>query len=346
MASIRKVAKEAGVSIATVSRVINGVEGVAPGLHKRVNDAVKACNYSPSVGKRTHTSIALIYAEEVWVESPYDSACMQGMIEALRETDLDLLLLNMKREKAGSETLKQLFTRKGVAGAVVRSTSSTRRLVARWAEEGLPLVILGDHFQCAHVSFVYASSFSASRDAVEHLVSLGHQRIAFAACDRDDGDHVDRLSAYRKVMDEHGLSDEGLVCRVPPHRLDGVQLLRNLLGMPNRPTALFIADPLVAVGAINEAHRLGVRIPEDLSIVGFDDRDTRSSVHPRMTAVCQDATVLGRLAAEEVMRQIENPSDSARAAVPQDAWLEVCHTTGPPPEKTERIFPTGARLPA
>ncbi len=86
---------------------------------------------------------------------------------------------------------------------------------------------------------------------------------------------------------------ESLICRVPPHRLDGAQLIRNLLGRPDGPTAIYIAAPPVAVGAMNEAHRLGVRIPEDLSLIGFDDTDTRSTVYPTMSAVCQDSKMLG-----------------------------------------------------
>lgn len=344
MPSIRDVAKEAGVSIATVSRVINGAEGVAPNLHRKVSEAVKACNYSPSVGKRSLTSIALIYTEGVWISSPYDSACVQGIVEALEETEYDLLLLDAKRDKSSSETLRQFFTRKGAVGAVIRSTSAERARIAKWAEEGLPLVMLGDHFECEGLLFTYAASGNASRQAVEHLVSLGHKRIAFAACDRDDGDHLDRLEAYKSVLNEHGLFDEGLVCRVPPYRMDGMQLLRNLLGMPNRPTALFIADPLVAVGAINEAHRLGVRVPDELSIVGFDDRDTRTSVFPRMTAVCQDATVLGREAAKSLLRQIESPAAAAGPAEPQEAWFEVCSTTSHAPENPQRILPSAARM--
>ena len=344
MPSIREVAKQAGVSIATVSRVINGADGVAPGLHQKVTDAVKSCNYVPSVGKRSLTSVALIYPEGVWIGSPYDSACAEGIVEALRETEYDLLLVDVKRDKSASETMKQFFTRKGVLGAVVRSTAADRKAITQWAAEDIPLVMLGDHFECPNLSFVYAASGDASREAVEHLVSLGHKRIAFAACDQDDGDHLDRLFAYQDVLQAHGLIDQSLVSRVPPHRLDGIQMLRNLLGMPNRPTALFIADPLVAIGAINEAHRLGVKIPEDLSIVGFDDRDTRSSVYPRMTAVCQDAAVLGKAAVESLLHQIESPANSHRVAAPHQAWFEVCNTTGPAPERPERILPTGARV--
>lgn len=344
MPSIRDVAKEANVSIATVSRVINGVDSVAPGLRRRVMEAVEACDYTPAVGRRAMQCVALLYPGPFCIGSPYDSACLEGMSEAMRAAQYDLTVLDIARDKTKNESLRQFLTRKGARGAVVRCTAAERPLLLPWVEESLPLVILGDHFDCPQASFVYAESRTASEQAIEHLVSLGHERIAFAACERDDGDHLDRLLAYQAVMDRHGIADEKLVCRVPPHRLDGVQLLRNLLGMPNRPTAIYIADPLVAVGAVNEAHRMGVKIPNDLSVVGFDDTDIRSAVYPRMSAVCQDARELGRAAMQSVIAQIERQDHQGPRSQAFEAWLDLCNTTGPPPANAERILPTGARV--
>ena len=89
---------------------------------------------------------------------------------------------------------------------------------------------------------------------------------------------------------------DDLVSRIPPHRMDGAQLLRKLMAMPNPPTGVFAADPFIAIGLINEAHCLGIKVPAELSIVGFDDTDTRSLLYPRMTAICQDSLHLGSVA--------------------------------------------------
>lgn len=344
MPSIRDVAREANVSIATVSRVINGVDSVAPSLRRRVMEAVEACDYTPAVGRRAMQCVALLYPGPFCIDSPYDSACLVGMAEAMRDAQYDLTVLDVLRDKARNESLRQFLTRKGARGAIVRCTAEERPVLMKWVEESVPMVVLGDHFDCPKSSFVYAESHTASVQAVEHLVSLGHTRIAFASCERDDGDHLDRLKAYRSVVERHGIADEALVCRVPPHRLDGVQLLRNLLGMPDRPTAIFIADPMVAVGAINEAHRLGVRLPDDLSIVGFDDTDVRSIVYPRMSSVCQDSKELGRAAMECVIGQIERQEPQRPQVQAFEAWLDVGNTAGPPPASPERVLPTGTRL--
>jgi DNA-binding LacI/PurR family transcriptional regulator len=344
MASIRDVAKEAGVSIATVSRVINGRDSVAPHLRKQVLEAVNRCDYAPAVGVRTQNAVALVYTGPFTPGSPYDSACIDGMVEAMRESPHDLVLVDIRRDKARGETFRQFFARKGICGAILRSTAAERDIVAQMADEGLPVVVLGDHFQRAGLPFVYSESASASRQAIEHLLSLGHTRIAFAACEREDGDHRDRFEAYCSTLEARGLLYPDLIGRIPPHRLDGEKLIRNLMGMPNRPTAVFIADPLVAVGAINEAHKMGVKIPEDLSIVGFDDTEIRSLVYPKMTSVCQDSRMLGRLAFEQLVDCLAAPDGEGRTRREQSAWLEINETTAPPPETAYHILPNRTRL--
>ena len=346
MPSIREVAKEAGVSIATVSRVINGNGSVALDLKNQVLAAIDRCDYLPSVGRRTCDSVALLYAGPFTPGSPYDSACIEGMINVMRKSGHDMLVIDLVRDKLPDESFRQFFARKGICGAIVRSTAMERAIVTRMAQEPFPLVVLGDHFDHPRLPFVYASSRNASREAMEHLISLGHRNIAFAASDCDDGDHGDRFAAYCEVMQESGLFKEDLVCRIPPHRMDGAQLLRKLMAMPNPPTGVFAADPFIAIGLINEAHCLGLKVPSELSIVGFDDTDTRSLLYPRMTAICQDSLLLGSAAFECVVQLIRGVPLPANSNYVQSAWLEINSTTAPPPSERFRVLTNGMRLPA
>ena len=331
MPSIRDVAERAGVSIATVSRVLNGRESVTPELRERVLRVANACEYTPAVGKRNVDRVALLYLKEFWLESPYDRACLEGMASAMRRSTYDLAILDFERDLLPGESYKQFARRKGVCGFVVRSTLENRDQVRDLHQHGPPMVVLGDHFHGEGMHFAYADSRAASREAVEHLVSLGHRRIGFAGGDRDDGDHLDRLEAFREVLEEAELYNPQDVHRVPPSRMDGAPLARRLLSKPDRPTALFIADPLIAVGVVNEAHNMGLRVPDDLSVVGFDDSDTRTSVFPRMTAVCQDSTMIGAAAFDALRRIVEGNAGEVPSLRPQEAWFEVNGTTAPPP---------------
>lgn len=331
MSSIRKVAKDAGVSIATVSRVINGSGAVTPDMRDRVMASVAKCGYSPTVGRKSHGSIALVYAGPCTIASPYDSACLAGIVGAMEESPFDLQIVNIRRDKRPDETFAQFFMRRSVEGAIVRCTAAERRLVSQIHQDGFPVVVLGDHFEAEGLKFVYNDSQAASQEAVEYLISLGHRDIAFAASDRDDGDHLDRLRSYRETMSQHGLADDRLIYKLPAIQEDGTQLMRKMLGAARRPTAVFIADPLVALGAINEAHNLGVRIPDDMSFVGFDDAELRYAVHPKMTAVCQNSVELGSRAFQYLVHQTtENPA-SVPPELRGEAWLEIHHSSGPVP---------------
>ena len=344
MTTIRRVAQKAGVSIATVSRVVNGSTAVAPELRDRVLDAVSRCGYAPTIGRRSAASIALVYTGPFSVGSPYDAACLDGIVSAMLESDYDLKITHLRRDKSFKETYSQFFFRKGIRGAIIRSTSADRDVAQQIGDEGFPAVVLGDRFEHRRLAFAYNESGDASAEGIEHLISLGHRRIAFAANDTDDGDHLDRLEAYRNTMSLHGISDPQLEFRVPAHRLDGAQLMRKMMSLAVPPTAVFIADPLTACGAINEARKLGLRIPEEMSILGFDDSDSRFSVEPTMTAICQNSSELGRLAFEMLIERCEGEW-SETTGEPGRAWLEINHTTARVPARPVRIMPNGERLP-
>jgi LacI family transcriptional regulator len=344
MTTIRRVAQKAGVSIATVSRVVNGSTAVAPELRDRVLEAVSRCGYAPTIGRRSSASIALVYTGPFSIGSPYDAACLDGIVSTMVESVYDLKVTNLRRDKSIKETYSQFFFRKGIRGAIIRSTSADRDAARSIGDEGFPAVVLGDRFDHPRLAFAYNESGTASCEGVEHLISLGHRRIAFAANNTDDGDHVDRLEAYRRSMAKHGIGDPQLEFRVPAHRLDGAQLMRKMMSISSPPTAVFIADPLTACGAINEARKLGLRIPEEMSILGFDDSDSRYSVEPTMTAICQNSRDLGRLAFEMLLERCEGRHGEAQAGAGK-AWLEINHTTSRVPAESVRIMPNGERIP-
>ncbi len=345
MATIRQVAETAGVSIATVSRVINNSSVVTNEIRAKVLEAVNKCGYVPSVSRRNTSFLALIYTGPFSLGSSYDMALVEGMGQAMDSLDFDLVVLNPSRDRNPDETYTQYFLRKGVRGVILRSTVRGRSICEEIAEENFPAVVVGDKFEHPNLSFIYADSYPTSKQAIQHLLTLGHSRIAFASNNLDDGDHADRYRGFCEAMQESGLQPSSdLVFRIPAHRPDGAQLLRNLMSALNPPTAVYITDPAVAVGLLNEAHSMQMEIPQDLSVVGFDDRDTRDYVYPKMTAVCQDATQLGFDAFAQLARTVESGNGKSRLARPAPTWMELNQTTGPPGVGSVRVLHDGTRL--
>ncbi len=331
MPNVRHIAKQAGVSITTVSRVLNNHPGVSDAARQAVLAAVNQAGYVPEVGRRSTSNIALLYTDSPTLDSPFDTALLVGMYEGLQKLGCDLMILDAHRSRREGEAFSHMFLRKGVQGALLRTTTSSRAICQEIAKEGFPAVAMGYRLDEAEGNCIYSDSREASHKAIEHLVQLGHRRIAVCIHVVEDSDHADRVAAYRQTLEAHGLAfDERLVLRLPASREGGMQAVRHLMAMPDRPTALFLTDPLTSIGALTEARRLGLRVPADLSLVTFDDTELRLDLVPQLTAVCQDTKALGREAVALLGQLIADRRDSRPRAVALDCWLELHESTAPP----------------
>jgi DNA-binding LacI/PurR family transcriptional regulator len=236
------------------------------------------------------------------------------------------MILRGSRTRQASETYTQMLMRKGVRGAVIRTTSRTRQACEEIATEGFPAVVVGERFDNPRVSFVSSDSRSGSRQAIEHLLKLGHRRIAICTNIVDDSDHADRILGYGDALLGAGMKvDPQLIVRTPANRDGGNQIVRRLWAGGKGPSAIYLVDPMAAVGAMHELFTMGIKIPDEVSLVGFDDGDLRYLMQPAMTAVCQDAAEIGR-EAFEVLHSIVNAT--GRAAVQQRVLPTVLEIHG------------------
>jgi DNA-binding LacI/PurR family transcriptional regulator len=332
MSSVREIAMRVGVSAATVSRVMNNDPRISEAIRKRVLKAANQSRYVPKVGTRSTTNIAMLYTDEPTLDSPFDSALMRGMGEKMDEFGFDLMILRGSRTRLPNETYTQMLIRKGVRGAVIRTTSKTRAICEEIASEGFPAVVVGDRFENPKVRFVSTDSRSGSRLAVEHLLKLGHQRIAFCTNVVDDSDHTDRYRGYVDALTAAGIEiNPALILRTPAARAGGEQIIRRTWVGENLPTAIYLVDPMAAVGAMHELIAMGLKVPGDVSVVGFDDSELRHLMEPKMTAVCQDAAEVGREAFEMLHSIINSPVEPAVEQRILPTLLEIYGSTAAAP---------------
>lgn len=337
MANIRAIARQAGVSISTVSRVLNNQPGVSEHVREAVLAAVNRAGYVPEVGRRSTSNVALLYTAGASLDSPFDAALINGIFAGLDGSDADLLILDARRSRHPGETLTQMLVRKGAQGALLRTTTATESLCQEVAAEGFAAVVVGSRPADARLHCIYSDSRPAGREAVEHLLALGHRRVAFGTHIVEDSDHADRLAGYREALAAHGLTaEERWVIRTTADRAGGEQVVRRLAALSPRPTAIFLADPLMAVGALREARRAGLRVPEDLSVVGFDDGELRHALVPHLTAVCQDTVALGRTAAAVILEVAARTASDGPRLVARPCWFEIHESTGPAPREPTR----------
>jgi DNA-binding LacI/PurR family transcriptional regulator len=331
MSSVRRIAQEAGVSITTVSRALNNDPAVNSQTRKRILSVANNFGYVATMGRRVTTNVALTYTGPQSLSTVYDSAVLEGVIKGLEEHRYDVVILNLQRDKNADETYTQFFMRKGVRGVILRTTEHSRHVCDAIALEDFPCVVISERFDSPNVSFIDCDSKTDSARAVEYLLALGHRRIAFAMNVVPDRDHLDRFDGYRNALAKAGIPvDENLILRHAANLAGGATVMNMLASKRDRPTALYCADPMLAVGAINKAQELGIRVPHELSIVGFDDAQVRHSIYPAMTAVCQDAVQLGFEASLHLTRVLTGATKGIlQKTVP--TFFEVNQSTGPPP---------------
>jgi DNA-binding LacI/PurR family transcriptional regulator len=345
MSSVRQIAQRMRVSAATVSRALNNHPEISPDTRDRILKTANDLGYLSAVGKRVTTNIGLVFVSDMEF-SEFDGLLISGMLRGVAEKRFDLAIVNLVRDKGEGETYTQFFMRKGIRGAILRTDTHSRKICEMIAAEGFPSIVVADRFDAPNINYIYMNSVPDSRRAVEHLIHLGHTRIAFVMNHIPDHDHEDRFSGYRQALESAGIEiDPELTVKIGADLSGGKASLNRLLTLPQPPTAVYYADPLACVGAVSRAHELGVRIPDELSIVGFDDGDIRFRVWPALTAVCQNASQLGFEAALWLTRTLGGQEKSPLRKQ-ASTFFEVHGTTGRAPQQVVRILPDGSRLAA
>ena len=348
--TVRGIASVLGVSPATVSRSLNNSPDVSDSLREKVLAEARRLGYAPP-RKDTRTGrIGIIFFNETSGPkfSGYDAVIWGGVTRAAIAMKFDVCVID-PLDRRPNEGFGAFASRKGIEGLVIRVDEETRQACPAIAADGVPHVVVADRFDDPQVNYVCCNSSPPSRAAVEHLLHLGHRRIAVGHNTVLDTDHRDRINAYSAVLTEAGIEvDPNLIVAISAEIGGGAAAFNRLMSLPQPPTAIFLTDPALTVGALRRALEVGIRVPDELSIVGVDDERLRKTTHPVYTAVCQNAAELGHQAGRWLCRQLTQHSNherrSASLRLEIEAFLEINQTTAPPPPVPVRVTPTGQRI--
>jgi DNA-binding LacI/PurR family transcriptional regulator len=295
--TIADIAESAGVSIPTVSKVINGRSGVAADTRARVEELVLRYGYSKPASSARSNVVELVFRElDMWAVQ-----ILRGVEQMARQHRIGLLVSRLDPAGDGSQAWDDIIARRphGVLAVGRLSGAEREQLRAR----GLPFVVFDPVADLpGDVPFVGATNWAGGRAATRHLIELGHRRIAMVAGPDDMLCCRARLDGFRAAAESAGLPlDPALIARSRLTRDGGCAAARSVLDRPDRPTAIFAATDVQALGAYQAARELGLRIPDDLSVVGFDDLPVVSWVDPPMTTVRQPLTEMAAAATELVL---------------------------------------------
>ncbi len=342
--TVREIAESAGVSPATVSRSLRNPTVVRKDVRDRVLAEAVRMGYEVNVRKRKRTGmIGLLYynASSGLTFGGYDAVIWGGVSRAAMGLNYGVNLIDPTKRESG-ESFGAFANRMGVDGFVIRVDQETRDVCREIASESIPHVIVADRFDPADgVNFVCCDSYDASYAAVSHLLALGHQRIAICHNTVMDTDHQDRVRAYHTALNDASIPiDPSLVCPLAANIRGGASAINLLTAMPEPPTAIFLTDPPMTVGAIRRCQELGIHLPQQLSIVGVDDEDMREMTYPVYTAICQPANQIGFQATRWLCQSLIDPrsrSTDRSLQVKLEAVLDVNQSTAPPPTTPFRL---------
>lgn len=327
--TIADVARAAGVSIPTVSKVINQRDGVAPATMLRVQQVVEDLGYETSlVARSLRTSRTGVIGILVPEFEPFSTELLRGVSAATSGTGYELLAYAGLTTGAGQPgwERRSLSRLSGtlIDGAIVVAPTTTL------SASSIPVVAIDPHTGPEGHATVDSDNVAGARSAVEHLVGLGHRRIAHLHGRADLASAQLREAGYREALAAAGIPFDGRLLRAGDYQEEpAAAAARELLAGPDRPTAVFAANDSSAIGVLRAASELGLRVPQDLSVVGFDDVPQASTSTPPLTTVAQPLAELGASAVTMLLGMLrgEPTDDHVRLATS----LRVRGSSGPAP---------------
>ena len=324
-------ARLAGVSTATVSRALNGTGQIAPATRAMIDDAVAQLGYHPntaarSLVTRSTQTIALLLPD---ITNPFYAALVSGIQERALETGHTMLLCTTEGDPEREEQYLSLLRAKQVDGVLVDGLVLPPDRITRFVREGLPIVCLDRDIDSTLVPLVQVDNRLGARLATEHLLELGHERIGHIAGPPDLGISDERIEGYRDALRAAGIAVDPELIAVGSFTEEGGYEAARVLSDKWDLTALFAANDLSAIGALSALVQSGRRVPEEVSVVGFDDLRLSRFTNPPLTTVHQPAGEIARHAAE-LLLELASGRPVERMRYFLEPGLVVRSSTAPP----------------
>ena len=329
---IRTVAERANVSIATVSRTINHVPTVNAKMAKRVWDAIGELNYFPNTQARALVSgrtrlLGLIVSE---ITNPFFPELIQGFEDIAVENGYEILVSSTNYDpKRMSLCIRRMLERKA-EGVAVMTFGIEEPLLEQLAERNIPLVFVDQGPDRPGISLLKVDYHHGIRQGVQHLAALGHRNIAFISGPLRLHSAQSRVTAFSKSLTECGIPINQDWIIEGDHTLEGgIAGAEKLLGTSKLPTAVMCSNDMTAIGVLHKVHRAGLRVPDDLSMIGFDDIAMSQVMIPPLTSIQMSRTELARAAVNALRAHVENTTPRREYRI--DTRLVVRESTGYPP---------------
>lgn len=312
MVSMKDISKRCGVSIATVSKALNGHSDIGEATRQRVLETAKEMGYYPNSSARALKTnrtynLGVLFVDEAHngLRHDYFANVLNSFKLAAESKGYDLTFINCDKTHNSMSYLEHSRYR-GVDGVVVACVNFSEKEVLELIQSEIPVVTI-DHVFNNRVA-VCSNNIKGISDLIHYIYEMGHRRIAYIH-GADSAVTRNRVSSFYRTMEELGLTvDDELVVQGEYRKADlAAEQTKKLLSLPDRPTCILYPDDYACIGGINMIKEMGLSIPEDISVVGFDGIDIAKILDPHITTLEQDTASMGRYAAEKLIELIEKP---------------------------------------
>ncbi len=327
MTTIQDVAQRAGVSISTVSRVLNGTAFVKEEVKQRVEAAIQELHYQPSAAARSlrvnHSRIIGLLISDI--QNPFFMSLIQGVEDEAQRNGYSVLLCNSNEDAHREQQYLEVLYAERIAGAIIVPTRERLGpLLDRFHERNLPIVAVDRRIKDAKVDAVLVDNCRGTRMAVAHLIENGYRRIGVITGPKTVTTGHDRLIGYRQALQAAGIPlDPALERSGSFQRESGVWLAKDLLETQPAIDALFAGNNLIAMGALEAIHSHGLRVPDDIGFVGYDELPWVAPGVVSLTIVAQPAYELGSTAALRLFQRLQRSHEQSRQEVMLSPTLRI-----------------------
>ena len=306
--TIKDVARIAGVSIGTVSAALNDKPGVGADTKFRVLAAAEKLGYELNilaralVTKKTHT-IGLVISD---ISNPFFTRVVRGIEDVANENGFNLVLCNTDEEGQKEKAYLRILQRKQVDGFIIVSSERNSTHINSLLEDNVPVVLLDRKLEGIHADSVVVDNIEGSYQAISHLINMGHRKVGIIHGPETIMTGRDRLEGYQRALRDYNLPLDSKYIKEGNFKQEGgYSMTLELLDLEDPPSALFVANNLMTVGAFKALRERGIKIPEEMALIGFDDMEWASLASPPLTAVSQPTYKLGTSAANLLLNRIK-----------------------------------------
>lgn len=324
MVTIRDVAERAGVSIATVSRVLNNQIQVKPATRAKVNKVIKELNYQPNyLGRnlrRAETRIILVILQNI--SNPFYSKVVTGIEDIGHKNGYNIMICNTDSDPEQERLYLELLVNKLVDGVILMEPEIDGDELSQISKD-YPIVQCCEYIEEADVSHISIDNVAAGYTAVNHLINLGHKKIGMISSYNRLLSAKQREEGYKKALSEAGLKFQPEFIKYGSYGYrGGLRTAKEMLRLEDPPTAIFAISDITAIGAIRGIKEEGLRVPEDIGVIGFDNTSIASMYDPRLTTISQPRYDLGRISMEVLLSIISDKEKDGKEMKLDTIYLE------------------------